>query len=141
MVGDLFFVDKNYVSNTPKQFKSAREVNEPFQPTPADEEILKDNSIYRVYEIQGRLQGRTSYFHKSVGGYSAVRPRRYDQLFDYVIDKQLADFGNMVELRTDKVSLLPILLLMVMLGLYLKSKTLILLMKKLNLWQKLTQKK
>jgi len=66
MVGDLFFIDKNYVSNTPKQFKSAREVNEPFQPTPADEEILKDNSIYRVYEIQGRLQGRTSYFRKSV---------------------------------------------------------------------------
>lgn len=100
MVGDLFFVDKNYVSNTPKQFKSAREVNEPFQPTTADEEILKDNSIFRVYELQGRLQGRTSYFHKSVGGYSAVRPRRYDQLFDYVIDKQLADFGNMVDPKT-----------------------------------------
>lgn len=100
MVGDLFFVDKNYVCNSPKQFKSAREVNEPFQPTPADDEILKDNSIYRVYEIQGRLQGRTSYFHKSVGGYSAVRPRRYDQLFDYVIDQQLADFGNMVDPKT-----------------------------------------
>ena len=29
MVGDLFFVDKNYVSNNPQQFKSAIEVNEP----------------------------------------------------------------------------------------------------------------
>ncbi len=100
MVGDLFFVDKNYVSNTPHQFRSAREVDQPFEPTPADEEILKDKSIYRVYELQGRLQGRTSYFHKSVGGYSAVRPRRYDQLFDYIVDKKLADLGSNIDPKT-----------------------------------------
>lgn len=67
-----------------------------FQPTQADDFILKDTTIFRVYEVQGRLQGRTSYFHKSVGGYSAVRPRRYDQLFEYVIDKQLADLGKVL---------------------------------------------
>jgi hypothetical protein len=100
MVGDLFFVDKNYVSNNPGQFKSAREINEPFQASPADEEILKDTSVFRVYELQGRLQGRTSYFHKSVGGYSAVRPRRYDQLFEYQIDKKLADLGNIISPET-----------------------------------------
>ncbi len=100
MIADLFFVDKNYVSNTPKQFKSAHEVNEPFQPTPADEEILKDNSIFRVYEIQGRLQGRTSFFHKSVVGYSAVRPRRYEQLFDYQIDKQLDNLADNIDAKT-----------------------------------------
>ena len=85
MVGDLFFIDKNYVSNDGKQFRSAREIDQPFEPTDADNQILKDNSVFRVYEIQGRLQGRTSYFHKSVGGYSAVRPRRYEQLFEYHI--------------------------------------------------------
>ena len=100
MVGDLFFVDKNYVSNNSGQFKSAREINEPFQANPADEEILKDTSVFRVYELQGRLQGRTSYFHKSVGGYSAVRPRRYDQLFEYQIDKKLADLGNIISPET-----------------------------------------
>jgi len=100
MIGDLFFVDKNYVSNTPKQFASAHEVDQPFQPTPADEQILQDHSIFRVYELQGRLQGRTSYFHKSVGGYSAVRPRRYDQIFDYVIDKKLADLGSNIDPKT-----------------------------------------
>jgi hypothetical protein len=100
MVGDLFFVDKNYVSNTPRQFKSAREVNEPFQGSPADEEILKDTSVFRVYELQGRLQARTSYFHKSVGGYSAVRPRRYDQLFEYQIDKKLSNLGSIISPET-----------------------------------------
>jgi hypothetical protein len=98
MIGDLFFIDKNYVNN--KDFVSAREVNEPFQRTPADEEILKDNTIFRVYELQGRLQGRTSYFHKSVGGYSAVRPRRYDQLFNYLVDKKLADLGSIINPET-----------------------------------------
>ncbi|RTY95263.1 YfhO family protein [Flavobacterium sp. GT3R68] len=100
MVGDLFFVDKKYVSNTPEQFKSAYEVDVPFQETPADVEILKDKSIFRVYEIQGRLQGRTSYFHKSVGGYSAVRPRRYNQVFDYQVDQQLGNIGENVDPKT-----------------------------------------
>ncbi|MGL2967079.1 YfhO family protein [Flavobacterium sp. XGLA_31] len=100
MIGDLFFIDKNYVSNTPKQFASAHEVEQPFQSTPADEEILKDKSIYRVYELQGRLQGRTSYFHKAVGGYSAVRPRRYEQVFDYIIDRQLNDLGKNIDPQT-----------------------------------------
>jgi len=100
MVGDLFFVDKNYVSNNPQQFKSALEVNEPFQLTTADEEILKDTTVFRVYEMQGRLQGRTSYFHKSVGGYSAVRPRRYNQLFDYIIDKKFSDLGRSINPET-----------------------------------------
>lgn len=100
MVGDLFFVDKKYVSNTPKQFKSAHEVDVPFQATPADEEILKDTSVFRVYEVQGRLQGRTSYFHKSVGGYSAVRPRRYNQVFDYQVDQQLGNIGENVDPKT-----------------------------------------
>lgn len=100
MVGDLFFIDKNYVSNDGKQFRSAREIDQPFEPTEADNQILKDNSVFRVYEIQGRLQGRTSYFHKSVGGYSAVRPRRYEQLFEYHIDQQLNDLGKIIDPQT-----------------------------------------
>src|SRR5574343_383478 len=100
MVGDLFFIDKNYVSNDGKQFRSAREIDQPFEPTEADNQILKDNSVFRVYEIQGRLQGRTSYFHKSVGGYSAVRPRRYEQLFEYHIDRQLNDLGKIIDPQT-----------------------------------------
>lgn len=102
MVTDLFFVDKSYVNK--EAFVSAREVNEPFQTTAADEVILKDKSIFRVYEVQGRLQARTSYFHKSVGGYSAVRPRRFDQLFDYQIDKKIADLGGSINPETMSLS-------------------------------------
>lgn len=98
MVGDLVLIDKKYVDT--KGFVSKQEVNEPFQATPADLEILKDTSNYRVYDIQGRLQARSSYFHKTIGGYSAVRPRRFDQLFDYIIDKDLSDLEKNIDQQT-----------------------------------------
>ena len=104
MVSDLFFVDKNYVSN--KDFINAREVEVPFQETPTDAEILKDPTNYRVFDIQGWLQGRTSYFHKAIGGYSAVRPKRMQQLFDYQIAKNNTEILNMLNVKyviqTDK---------------------------------------
>jgi hypothetical protein len=102
MIADLIFIDKNYVNES--SFVKAQEVDEPFQPTPADLEILKDTTTYRVYEIQRRLQGRTSYFHKSVGGYSAVRPRRFDQIFDYVVDKKLRDLDKSINPETMSLS-------------------------------------
>ncbi|QYJ67832.1 YfhO family protein [Flavobacterium litorale] len=89
MVGDLYFVDRNYVNK--EDFVNARKMDKPFQATPTDNYILQDTSFYRVYEPQLRLQGRTSYFHNSVGGYSAVRPRRMDQLFTYIADNQIQD--------------------------------------------------
>jgi hypothetical protein len=104
MVSDLFFVDKNYVSN--KDFISAREVEVPFQETPTDAEILKDPTNYRVFDIQGWMQGRTSYYHKAIGGYSAVRPKRMQQLFDYQIAKDNTEILSMLNVKyviqTDK---------------------------------------
>lgn len=105
MVSDLFFVAKKYVSA--KDFVSGREVEVPFQETPSDMEILKDTSHYRVFEVQGNFSSaRTSYFHKSLGGYSAVKPRRIQQLFDYQIAKNNMEVLNMLNVKyviqTDK---------------------------------------
>jgi hypothetical protein len=95
---DLVSVDKRYVDT--KEFVSSIDVRQPFPMTEADREILQDTSIYRVYDVQGRLQGRSSYYHKTVGGYSAVRPRRMDQIFEYIVDKQLRDFGSIIDPET-----------------------------------------
>jgi hypothetical protein len=46
------------------------------------------------------MQAKSSYFHKSLGGYSAVRPRRFDQLFDYVVDKKLPEMAKSVDQST-----------------------------------------
>lgn len=105
MVSDLFFVDKNYVSG--KDFVSGREVEVPFQESPSDVEILKDTTHYRVFEVSGNLSSaRASYFHKSIGGYSAVKPRRMQQLFDYQIANNNMEVLNMLNVKyviqTDK---------------------------------------
>ncbi|CAM3273757.1 YfhO family protein [Flavobacterium longum] len=100
MVSDLFFIDKKYVKNDDRTFASALQIDQPFQPTEADMMILKDQSHYRVYDVFGRLEGRASYFHKAVGGYSAVRPRRMDQLFEYQIDKKLGEAMKSVDTAT-----------------------------------------
>jgi hypothetical protein len=104
MVSDLFFVDKNYVSN--KDFVNAHDVEVPFQETATDAKILEDPTNYRVFDVQGLMQARTSYFHKAIGGYSAVRPKRIQQLFDYQIAKNNLEVLNMLNVKyviqTDK---------------------------------------
>lgn len=97
MVSDLFFVDKKYVST--KDFVSSRQVEVPFQETLADIEIAKDPGIFRVFEVQDLMGARTSYFHKSIGGYSAVRPRRVQQLFDYQLAKNNLEILNMLNVK------------------------------------------
>lgn len=105
MISDLFFIDKNYVNA--KSFVSPSEVDVPFQATASDLEILRDTSHYRVFEVNGNMSSsRASYFHQSIGGYSAVKPRRMQQLFDYQIAKSNMEVLNMLNtkfiIQTDK---------------------------------------
>lgn len=84
MIFDLFFVDRKYVS--PKDFVSPVQIAAPFQETAADAKILEDKTIYRVFDMNGNMSSATaSYFHHSIGGYHAAKPRRMQQLFDYQI--------------------------------------------------------
>ncbi len=100
MVFDLFMVDKRYVSNNPDQFRSAREVDMPFEPTEADQRILADTTHFRVFEVEGGMSSaRTSFFHKSIGGYHAAKPRRMQQLFDYQIAKNNVRVLNMLNVK------------------------------------------
>ena len=105
MIFDLFVVDKKYVSE--KDFVSKREIEVPFQATPVDTQILQDSSNYRVFEINGNLSSaRASFFHKSIGGYHAAKPRRMQQLFDYQIAKNNLEPLNFLNVKyliqTDK---------------------------------------
>lgn len=105
MIFDLFFVDKKYVSA--KDFVSPVEIAAPFQATPSDTEILKDTTHYRVFEVNGNMSSaRASYFHNSLGGYHAAKPRRMQQLFDYQIAKNNMEVLDMLNVKyiiqTDK---------------------------------------
>lgn len=105
MIFDLFFVDKKYVSA--KDFVSPVQIAAPFQETPADAKILEDTTHYRVFEVNGNMSSaRASYFHHSIGGYHAAKPRRMQQLFDYQIAKNNLEVLNMLNVKyviqTDK---------------------------------------
>jgi len=105
MIFDLFFVDKKYVSA--KDFVSPVQIAAPFQETPADAKILEDTTHYRVFEVNGNMSSaRASFFHHSIGGYHAAKPRRMQQLFDYQIAKNNLEVLNMLNVKyviqTDK---------------------------------------
>lgn len=88
MLIDLFSVGKRYVNSENFTRPALEDVT--FNKTAADEAILKDTSNYRVYDVQGIYSARSSYFHKTIGGYHAAKLTRYNDLLDRQISK-----GNM----------------------------------------------
>jgi hypothetical protein len=62
---------------------------------------LTYHSNYRVFEKAGSpfQNARTSYFHKSIGGYHGAKLRRIQELYDYQIEKGNAKVLNMLNTR------------------------------------------
>lgn len=113
-----FFNDDNFVKE--KNYKSY------FAKKPWEETILnkeKDNLSYRVFNLtdpQGPFNdSRTSYYFKSIGGYSAAKLRRYQDLIDAHITTEINPMyqsimqqGNNLFLRPSDTTGYPVLNMM-----------------------------
>ncbi len=99
ILADLVGVDRRYVNN--EDFVASKVMNQPFQKTAADVEILKDKGHYRVFDLAESPfnTGRTSYFHNSIGGYHAAKPARMQNLFDFYIAKNNLPILNMLNVK------------------------------------------
>lgn len=98
IVFDLVGVAQRYVNQS--DFVPQRRMSEPFVQTPLDQQILKDSSIFRVYDPEEGVNGaRTSYFHHSIGGYHAAKPAGMQDLFDFHIYKNNVRVLNMLNVK------------------------------------------
>jgi uncharacterized phage-like protein YoqJ len=98
IVFDLVSVDRRYVNED--DFVRQRQMNEPFQASQLDQMIQQDDSIFRVFDPQEGINGaRTSYFHKSIGGYHAAKPRALQDLFEYHLYQNNLQVLNMLNVK------------------------------------------
>lgn len=89
-LGDMWSVNKRYLYD--EQFVPKSEQTATFRKSQTDELILQDQSPdYRVLNFAGNTfeENNTSYWHKSVGGYHAAKLRRYQEMIDHHIAKEM----------------------------------------------------
>ncbi|TAL62890.1 MAG: hypothetical protein EPN85_01535 [Bacteroidetes bacterium] len=104
ILADMIPVDRRYLNN--ESFENKSEQKNPFarmgRPHAADLEILKDKDPnFRVWNTLARpdQDGITSYFHKSLGGYSGAKLRRYQELIDFHINRRNMAVINMLNTK------------------------------------------
>ena len=98
---DMWTVNRRYLNNDSFVRKSVDAV--PFQPSVADEIIMKDKDPnFRVFnQTVGNpfADASTSYFHKSLGGYHGAKLRRYQELIDFHLAKGNMNVYNMLNTK------------------------------------------
>ena len=98
---DLWLVDKRYLNSDDFERKVVNR-DDQFTPSQADLQIQQDKSLsYRVIDVTGSPfnNALTSVYHKSIGGYSAAKLSRYNDLIINQISKNNMGVLNMLNTK------------------------------------------
>ncbi len=96
---DMWSVGKRYLNES--HFIRMNDFHSYYKPRPVDEVILEDkDENYRVLDVTVDTfnDAIVSYHHKTIGGYSAAKLQRYQDLIDYYISPEIMKMSR--ELNT-----------------------------------------
>ncbi len=96
-LADLYSVAHRYVNSD--NFTEPADNEVAFKMTEADKAILRDTSNYRVIDVADMGGARSSYFHKTIGGYHAAKLTRYNDLLEHQIYRNNTGVLNMLNTK------------------------------------------
>lgn len=95
VLADMWTINKRYLNGD--HFVKERQFSNQFELRPVDKIILQDKDPnYKVldFSVNTFNDSHISYHHKTIGGYSAGKLRRYQDMIDFHISKEMHRFAK-----------------------------------------------